>query len=155
MSALPEAFSVHRTGTRVRLRVPERRGDEAFFASVERAFSGAPGVRAVRVDPRTASVLVRHEGDLERLAEHAARARLFAWRPEPSGDVLVELREHLRAADASLHARTAGRWSLDALAFYALLGAGAYQIAQGVVLPAGLALLTKALAIVERRDDDE
>lgn len=153
MSHLPEAISVHRTRTRVRLRVPERRGDEAFFASIERAIAAAPGVSGVRVDARTASVLVCHDGDLERLAEHAARARLFAWEPERDRDVLVEMREHLRAADVSLHARTGGRWSLDAIAFYALLGAGAYQISRGEVLPAGVALLTMALSMTERREE--
>lgn len=155
MSALPEAFAVHRTRERVRLRVPERRGDSGFFDAVQRAIASAPGVRDVRVDARTGSVLVRHGGDLERLAEHVVRTGLVAWRWQASGDVLDELHEHLRAADASLHARTQGRWSLDAIAFYALLGAGIYQISQGVVLPAGVALLTKALSMAERRADED
>ncbi|UJR86362.1 hypothetical protein [Sandaracinus amylolyticus] len=154
MRAPPDAFAVHRTRRRARLRIPERRGDAAFFAELEGALRAAPGVVEVRADPRTAGVLVRHDGDLDEIASHAMRSGLVTWRERGDRDVLAELGERIRATDAELHARTQGRWSLDSITFFALLGAGLWQIAGGSILPAGVTLLTKAFSMVEQREDD-
>ncbi|AKF10223.1 hypothetical protein DB32_007372 [Sandaracinus amylolyticus] len=152
---MPDAFAVHRTRRRARLRVPERRGDAAFFERLADALRAAPGVIEVRADPRTAGVLVRHDGELDVIAAHATRSGLVTWREQGDRDVLAELRERMRATDAELHARTQGRWSLDSIAFFALLGAGLFQVASGSILPAGVSMLTKAFSMVEHREDDD
>lgn len=151
MSA-PEAFPVHETRRRVRLRVPSRRGDAAFFDEARRTLATTPGVLDVRTDPRTGSVLIGHDGSIAAIAAAARERGLFAWSGVGDRDVLRELGAHLRAADATLAARTNGRWSIDAIGFYILIAAGVWQATRGPFLPAGATLLMKALSMAERRD---
>lgn len=151
MSSTPEAFVVHRTKRRLRLRVPARRGDTRYFERIARALCEAEGVREVQVDARTASVLVRHDGSATaQLTERAARGELFTW-PSPGDDVMSEVRQHLRATDAALQERTGGRWSLESLTMYGLIGAGIWQLAHGQLLPPGMSLISQALGMVGPR----
>jgi hypothetical protein len=61
--ALPSAPIEHQIPGRMRLRVPARRGDRAFFAMVEERLRAAPGVRRLHADPRTGGILILHDGD--------------------------------------------------------------------------------------------
>jgi hypothetical protein len=57
---LPEAEVVHRSGERLRIRVASRKGDEAFFAALERRLTDEGAIAAAR--PLTGSILIT--GDL-------------------------------------------------------------------------------------------
>jgi hypothetical protein len=57
-----EASVAHDSPGRLRLKVPERRGDLAFFARLGAALAEAPGVRAVETNARTGSLLILHDG---------------------------------------------------------------------------------------------
>jgi len=57
MADLPEARVCHLTTGRLRLRVPEKRRDNAFFRTVEQRLAGWDNVDRVEVNPLTASVL--------------------------------------------------------------------------------------------------
>ncbi|PWB83795.1 MAG: hypothetical protein C3F11_04760 [Methylocystaceae bacterium] len=76
--ALPIAKIVHETPGRTRLRVGDKRGDGAFFASVATGLSGIPGVYEVDVRPLTGSILIRHGAPLARIGSAAREARLLA-----------------------------------------------------------------------------
>lgn len=52
------ASIVHRTGSRIRLRVPGKRHDQGYFAALETELAKIPGLEQVVSDPRTASVLL-------------------------------------------------------------------------------------------------
>jgi copper chaperone CopZ len=54
----PSFASMHLTPGRLRLRMPERRGDERFAQQVEAALARMPGVTQARANPVTGSVLV-------------------------------------------------------------------------------------------------
>ena len=56
----PLAREVHALPGRTRLRIDEKRGDEAYFTTVENALRDYPGILAVETNSRTASVLVHH-----------------------------------------------------------------------------------------------
>ena len=56
----PLAREVHALPGRTRLRIDEKRGDEAYFTTVESALRDYPGILAVETNSRTASVLVHH-----------------------------------------------------------------------------------------------
>ncbi len=66
MAEFPDAYVVHETPSRLRLKVPTRRRDTAFFCDARRRLSEEiPGAR-IDVNPRTASILI--------YAPHAGRA---------------------------------------------------------------------------------
>jgi hypothetical protein len=75
---LPLAEVVHAIPGRARLRIPARRGDAVFFASVATGLSAIPGVFHAQVRPMTASIVIRHSAPLARIGEAAEKARLFA-----------------------------------------------------------------------------
>lgn len=54
---------VHGTPRRTRLKVPQRRRDRQFFASLKRRLEALSGVEDVKVSPETASVIVHHSPD--------------------------------------------------------------------------------------------
>lgn len=74
---LPAAEVAHAMPGRTRLRLPDRRGDAAFFASVASGLSSLPGVFDVETRPLTGSVLIAHLGPLDELGDAARRAGLF------------------------------------------------------------------------------
>lgn len=58
---IDHAHIVHRTGTRLRIRVPARRLDHAYFGELEAKLVGCTGVRSVEANPLTGSVLIEHD----------------------------------------------------------------------------------------------
>lgn len=85
---LPIAQIVHSMPGRSRLRIADRRGDDAFFASLATALSTIAGVYKVDATPLTGSVLIQHGGPLARIGAAARDAGLFAVgkAPEASGE---------------------------------------------------------------------
>jgi hypothetical protein len=88
----PAAQVIHDSPGRLRLKLPDRRGETGLFAEVGGRLAQAPGVAEVRTNARTASILILHESDrgsLMRWAETAGvlqeTARSFApFPPRPA-----------------------------------------------------------------------
>lgn len=127
---LPRAEIEHRIPGRMRLRVPAKRGDAGFFQKAEAVLAGMPGVRSARADPRTAGILVEHDGDGVAVLAAAREQDLFAAVPDRAvrapGRVQAEARSG--AASAGLPASP-----LD-IAALGLAGAGVLQFARGQVV---------------------
>tara|TARA_B100000614_G_C14499859_1_gene474219 strand:+ start:430 stop:873 length:444 start_codon:yes stop_codon:yes gene_type:complete len=79
----PEAFIGHRSPGRLRLKLPDHKGDSSFFARVAETIAALPMVTAVRVNPLTGSVLVLHGGDADAILAHGDEAGLFALARRP------------------------------------------------------------------------
>ncbi len=58
-----QAYIVHTLPERTRLRVPSRRHDPQYFSAIDETLRGFADVRAVQVNPTTASILVHHRPD--------------------------------------------------------------------------------------------
>jgi hypothetical protein len=110
---------------RARLRVADRRGDAAYFASVAKGLSAIAGVRAVEVAPLTGSVLIQHSGPLARIGVAAQEARLFVVGEAPQAP------------------RAAPEVSIDpkVVAALALFAAALWQMSKESVLPPAITLL--------------
>lgn len=78
MTKAPGAYISHSTLARVRFRVPEKRGDTAYFNEVKAQLESEKGIAGVEVNPKTASVLVFHGTTEEKVAQAAAKTGLFA-----------------------------------------------------------------------------
>ena len=87
----PLAREVHALPGRTRLRIDEKRGDEAYFQTVEKALSDYPGVLAVETNSRTASVLVHHTENDPSPWQRAEEQDLFHVRENDSGNAQVRL----------------------------------------------------------------
>jgi hypothetical protein len=77
---LPVAEIVHVMAGRARLRIAERRGDAALFASIASGLSTIPGIYKVEVRPLTGSILIQHGPPLARIGAAARELRLFVVR---------------------------------------------------------------------------
>jgi len=64
---LPEAFITHFITGRVRIKIPSKKGDEAFFLSIKERFSNFPGVQKIKINSLTGSILILHSFDPESL----------------------------------------------------------------------------------------
>ncbi len=110
----PESKAViaHRTAGRIRLRIAERRGQIAYFASLQRALADRPGVLDVAVNARTASVIIWCGENFE-LDRDAPLVGLHVTGAAPSAAPAAdEMRRNLVSADARLRAASGGRMGL-------------------------------------------
>jgi hypothetical protein len=81
---LPVAEIAHAMPGRARLRIADRRGDAAFFASLAKDVSALPGVDLVDATPLTGSLLIKHSGPLHKVGKAARKAGLFVVGEAPA-----------------------------------------------------------------------
>jgi Heavy metal associated domain 2 len=145
---LPQARLCHFASGRLRVKIPDKRRDEAFFGTVKERLSSWASIERVEVNPLTASVLVQFSNLPALFADNALKNDLF----EVDLDVLSALGEPPQAltdhAAASLHKAdhairrwTAGAGDLRSAVFVFLVGAGLVQILRGNVAAPAATLL--------------
>ena len=144
----PLARVVHALPCRKRIRIPEKRGDEAYFATVKEGLANCPGVLEVEINPATAGVLVHHAADaghflrsaaeqeLFRLTEDSFPARISADPPVPA---------NAGTADKSPPALRINL-SLRRLIFLGLIGTGITQAIEGNIAVPAVAAFWYALS---------
>jgi Heavy metal associated domain 2 len=129
----PVAFVSHKTGSRLRLKIPSRKKDHAFFASLAEKFSAVEGINAVETSPLTAGVLLTHSSDPDQVVDMVMAAG--GLRPGRYAGTRTNL--HRRVAetfdgiDLALREATENELDTGGAAFLTLLGAGIYQIWRG------------------------
>ncbi len=138
MADLPEARVAHLTTGRLRVKIPEKRGDEGFFRSVAERLGGWDSIERVEVNPRTASVLVHFPELAALFAENALKNDLFAVSyddlladNEPAGSVTEWATQRVAEADAAVKRWTTGRADIRAAVFLFLVGSGLIQLMRG------------------------
>lgn len=123
----PLAHLAHRIPRRLRVRVPSRKRDGAYFERALERLRGEPSIRSVRASARTGSITIEHDGHAREVARLAREAGVFDL-PE--------------AAVARLLAEgAAGRIvGVDppSLVSAGLAGMGVYQAFRGHVLGSGV-----------------
>jgi hypothetical protein len=71
MHAASRAFVVHCTPTRIRIKIPERQRQEAYFAALRRALLQHPDVLGVHANPLAASVVIECRDGFAFLTQNA------------------------------------------------------------------------------------
>lgn len=157
MSDPPEARIAHATANRVRLRVPARRHDHAYFQKVAEQLKTCRNIERVAVNPATASILVHFSDPAALLREAMNGNGLFRIVPgplapgprnEPDPPLLAQLQETVAATDGSLRRWTGGSLDLRTAVFATLLVAGVQQLAQGNVAAPAVTLLWYAATVL-------
>jgi|ERR1044072_4474387 hypothetical protein len=91
---MPKAHITHHIeGRRLRIRVPHKRFDHAFFREIERRINTIDGVKA-EVNPDAASVLVRYAGPSTALLEKLVDAgldKVLDFELGPIGEVASDM----------------------------------------------------------------
>ncbi len=159
MTERPTAYVVHAIPGRVRVRVPDRKGDAAFFDSIASRLAELPLVTSVTTNPVTGSVLVRFTGDIEALAMRAMMLLdqvQLELSPTPAQPVLKRLRDELAGFDATVRELTGGEMDTHAMAFAGMLALSAVQLFRGNILAPAATMLWYAadLARQWRPPDD-
>jgi hypothetical protein len=147
----PIAYQVHRTRERLRLRIPERRYDERYFATLGRRLSDLSGVREVSVNAQTAGVLLRIDpepsSDPMTDIQTAGLLRVVA-QPATLSPALTGMRRAVDRVDQTLEGFTGGLGDLRTLAFALLMILALGQAARGQLLAPAASLLWYAFDLV-------
>jgi hypothetical protein len=97
---VPMAYVAHQIPGRIRLRVPDRRGDNRYFESVRKTLSEHPAVERLRASPVSASIVIHHQGAATPITAAASQRGLFEIAPAPSASQAAP-RKEARAASGS------------------------------------------------------
>lgn len=128
-----EAIVCHQTTDRVRLRIPSRKGDAAFFAQVRTQLEAVPEITRVETSSLTGSVLLRCRGSSERVLESLRRGNLLPIRERTPvrRPLAVRTVAGFREIDAWVERSSGGELDLPSVALVGLIVAGVYQIMRG------------------------
>jgi hypothetical protein len=148
---LPQAQISHYTVNRLRIKIPSKRGQGAYFTFLKENLSKYHGIEEVRVNPMTGSVLLLHNLDATKIAQFGTANNLFLLHsPRPNPVTLHQnvvnsfgrLNEHVKAS-------TGGELDIPSLAFLGLIGAGIYQLTIGnFIMPSWYTAFWYATSIV-------
>ncbi len=149
------AYLSHLATGRVRLKIPERRGDEAYFHALETALAARSDIQRVQASPRTASLLLLHDGSLE-LKVLARQAKEQGWfhldlKP-PARESLEELvSRQLDRLDAWMRRFSGSRLDNPSLIFLALAFLAIRQVAKGQIAPPAATTLWYLYELLQRQ----
>jgi len=155
---LPEAHICHRTPDRIRIKIPARKGDAAYFAWLRDQACQCPGVTKAEVNAVTGSVLLSHQLDIRQLAEFAAANHLFSL--EISGAVPKTLNDKVvdsfRDLNGQIKGLSGNELDIPSIAFVGLLGIGIYELSMGnFVVPFWHTAFWYAMSIVLNSRSDK
>ena len=129
---IPIAHCVHKTATRIRIRIPSKKGDKSFFAVLQEQLVHCEQVTGSEVNSLTGGVLIFYAGDFKAIADYAKRRSIFRLseiRRNPG--IMSTTVTTYKSLDDRLKKLSGGELDLPSAAFLALAGAGVYKIAQG------------------------
>lgn len=130
---LPTAHVAHETYGRVRLKMPEMRGDESYFVTLHQVFAQDKRFE-VECNHTTASLLLKGEGAILDAAVDLGESKaLFRLERSVAKPVPLSRKFVKPIGDLSgfIQRVSGGEIDLAGMTFVALLVTGAYQIAQG------------------------
>ncbi|MGF1615014.1 MAG: HMA2 domain-containing protein [Gammaproteobacteria bacterium] len=143
----PSAHIAHTLAGRLRIRIPARRRDSGYFASLADAFGAMPGIEGLEVNALTASLLLYHTISSEQISEFAERRALFRVVPErnESASLSTRLSSGLEAIDSKIRGVSDGSLDFWGAVFLVLVAMSIVQLAQGHILAPASTLLWYAL----------
>jgi len=131
---LPAAHIGHRVSERLRIKIPSRKGDDAYFSEVKKSLLEDGALHSLEVNPTTGSLLIKGSGtDLESIRSVGKKKALFqleeaSEKVEPlSRKIAVPFRDLGRAIDRF----SGGEIDLAGAVFLGLIGWGMVQLARG------------------------
>ena len=145
----PTAYVVHRTRQRVRLRIPQMRGDTEWFAETAAALESLDWVDRVETGPISSSLILFCDAT-ERLDDHLSKVDVFEFQREvPKVPPAAEqMKNGLSRIDRALHTSSLGDINLRSLLFLLMLVLAGVQMVRGKVMAPAISLLWYAMELV-------
>jgi len=142
----PEAVIGHAIPGRIRLKIPGMRGDPVYFQMAGEILQGAPGVRTVQTNHRTASILVTGPA--------AALPRL---RKIGSDHDLFHVTDHAGSGttEGGRRTRITARTAVQNRIAVILLALAFVQTLRGQIMVPALALIWNALELIQWENLEE
>jgi hypothetical protein len=128
---IPHAYIIHRGPGRLRVKIPSKKGDTAYFSELKKLLAHCKGVKEYETNPVTGSVLFVREVDIKAVMEFAEGNHLFKFGVGDSPSFSYEITENFKNLNKQLKGLTGGEMDIPGLAFLTLLGFGIYQISKG------------------------
>lgn len=164
MAEPPTAHLRHFATGRLRVKISEKRHDQAYFARVADAVSAWDSVERVEVNPLTASVLVFFKDLVALTAENALKNDLFSVDfdeietvAEAGFDIARQVfggqtSRAVAAADGALRRLSLGAADLRSGVALALLAAGTYELFRGNIAAPAVTLFWYAGEMLRLQD---
>jgi hypothetical protein len=127
MDGLPRAHVAHRIPHRLRVHVPSRKGNRAYFDRAMERLGEQSSVRSVRASPQTASITIEHDGHAQDVIRLARELEVFDLPEAAVAHVLAE----------SFAGRVVGVEPTSVVST-GLAGLGIYQAIRGNFLGSGV-----------------
>jgi hypothetical protein len=131
---LPEAHIQHHTDRRVRLRIPSKRGNAAFFSDAKTKLAQLQPFDTIEVNPLTGSILLCHEAiDIDRLMDFAEEKEVFSINQvsRTAAPLAEKIAEPIADINRFIDRLSGGELDLPGVIFLSLLGFGLYEILRG------------------------
>lgn len=158
----PAAYIKHRLPGRVRLKIPQKKGDRGYFERMGESFANCHGVTQLQLNPPSGSVLICHapEIDFLQIAEFAEKLGWFTICPESEANPIPSIHRPLTAitfagmsrANESLRQFSRGRLDGSSMLFLALLGLAIQQINRGHIMSHATTLLWHAFSLLKEEN---
>jgi hypothetical protein len=159
---MPDAHVAHSTSTRLRIKIPAKRGDGGYFSVLQDEFVRFSGFERVEVSAAAASILFVDPGiDRELIAEVAETRGLFKLVHGKGVEEPIARRviAPLEQTSRRLKDFTGDELDLTTAVFVTLLGVGTFQVLRGnLTLPPWYTAFWYALGVftklmVDKADD--
>lgn len=147
----PLARVAHSLPGRKRVKIDEKRGDDAYFATLEKELAECPGVVTVTTNPRTGTALINHTAEDPSLWGYVAEHELFQLGkneteartpPRPSIAGRTKLAEH------KSYGKSGNVPNMRLLIFLGMMGMGVVQAIEGNIAIPAIAAFWYAFSIL-------
>jgi hypothetical protein len=147
-----KAHVVHHIPGRLRMRIPNRKHDHAFFGDVKDRLNSVPGVRA-DATAQTGSILVHYEGSFAEMLLQIAETGLANLLEVEMGEppllpMAMQLAQQARSVDGRLKAISGGTLDAQTVILLSLIFATGVQLVRGQIFGPAVPLLWYAAETV-------
>lgn len=160
---LPKAYIKHQMPGRVRLKIPQMRGNEPYFEHLAEAFADCDAISQIQLNSQAASLLIQHGSNpFSAVAEFAGNANLFILVAEGADELpAVRARASIAAwsssgvsqLDQKLAQLSEGRFDLRSIFFLGFVGLAAHQAAKGRIMSPASTFLWRAIELLNSKND--
>ncbi len=150
-----KAYRVHSIPGRTRFKIPERRGDHAFFDEIAGLLRNLASVQGVECNPLTGSLLLHHLGDIDSVELEAVLNALgeIVELERLAPPVALRLRANASEVDQVIQRFTGGALDLSTAGALGLLAMAGVQLLRGQQPVIAVSLAWYAIELLRRWEE--
>ncbi|HET6465502.1 MAG TPA: hypothetical protein VFH55_07840 [Nitrospiria bacterium] len=159
---LPEAHITHASKGRVRIKLPSRKGDYAFFSTLKGKLPElleTPGIQRIEMNAATGSILVIHQLDVKAsdyslISQYLEQKGFFKLGANNTSGVPVSqnIARTFQGINRQITDFTSGEIDLQSLALIGLLGLGLFQISRGQFMIPAISAFWYAATLLKEKE---